>query len=450
MDSQQPELAVYRPYQAAEVTIMAQLIDGGPSAFIQGSGAKPYELKNIGGVFSCSCPAWKNQSVVINRRTCKHLKGYLGAASEAARTGGSPAPAARPAPARASTTASQGNATTATPAGAWASAACACHRNSSCDVAHVPADCTCMLCGAHERSRVPGEWFPFTDEEKALITAVEEKALGRQLRPDEKTKLFGPPVLLANSLDEEAEDEEIDPTGWWHSEKLDGVRAYWDGKQFITRQGNIYNAPEWFTKGFPNHPLDGELWMGRRMFQTTISVVKSGPSDRWRQVSFMAFDVPHMKCGFEERIAFLQKLILEIKTPWIKYHAHGMILNWDHLIQELRRIEGLGGEGVMIRQPKSLYETRRSSTQLKVKPYKDSEAVVTGYTPGKKQFKGLVGGLQVRTPDGREFCVGSGLKASDRKSPPAIGATITYRYTDTTNAGLPKCASFACVRDYED
>ena len=50
---------------------------------------------------------------------------------------------------------------------------------------------------------------------------------------------------------------------YWVSEKLDGVRAYWDGERFWSRGGNEYRAPDWFTEGFPDVPMDGELWMGR-------------------------------------------------------------------------------------------------------------------------------------------------------------------------------------------
>ena len=70
-----------------------------------------------------------------------------------------------------------------------------------------------------------------------------------------------PPVLLANVY-----DNDIDVSQYWISEKYDGVRAYWDGSQFISRQGNIYHAPPWFIAKFPKIPLDGELWMGRGQF----------------------------------------------------------------------------------------------------------------------------------------------------------------------------------------
>src|SRR3984957_16089302 len=135
---------------------MPDLADGA-SVEMQGSGSKPYVLKNVGGVYSCSCPAWRNQSTTIERRTCKHLRKLRGDPAEDARVG------------------------QAAPARAKASA----------------------------------------DEDKS-----------------------GPPLLLA-----EAWDNVADLTGWWMSEKLDGVRAYWDGRKFLSRLGNVYNAPDWFVAG---------------------------------------------------------------------------------------------------------------------------------------------------------------------------------------------------------
>src|SRR5437764_11201089 len=66
---------------------MPDLRDG-ESVELQGSGAKPYILKNIDGVYSCSCPAWRNQSLPIERRTCKHLRKLRGDQAEEARLGG--------------------------------------------------------------------------------------------------------------------------------------------------------------------------------------------------------------------------------------------------------------------------------------------------------------------------------------------------------------------------
>ena len=73
---------------------MADLGDG-ESVEMKGSGARPYVLKNVGGVYSCSCPAWRNQSVAIERRTCKHLRKLRGDAAEEARVGAGPPARAR-------------------------------------------------------------------------------------------------------------------------------------------------------------------------------------------------------------------------------------------------------------------------------------------------------------------------------------------------------------------
>lgn len=77
-------------------------------------------------------------------------------------------------------------------------------------------------------------------------------------------------VLLANKW-----DDDKDPTGYWMSEKLDGVRGYWTGSNFYSRQGNLFPAPKWFVKDLPKEPLDGELWCGRGLFQKTLSIVKA-------------------------------------------------------------------------------------------------------------------------------------------------------------------------------
>lgn len=46
-------------------------------------------------------------------------------------------------------------------------------------------------------------------------------------------------------------DDSINPTGWLISEKLDGVRCYWDGHSMFTRNGNAFYAPDWFLKDLP-------------------------------------------------------------------------------------------------------------------------------------------------------------------------------------------------------
>ncbi len=51
------------------------------------------------------------------------------------------------------------------------------------------------------------------------------------------------------------------PKGWWMTEKYDGMRLYWTGKELYTRHGTKVKAPESWIKQMPfGIPLDGEIW----------------------------------------------------------------------------------------------------------------------------------------------------------------------------------------------
>jgi DNA ligase-1 len=407
---------------------MRALVEGSP-VYIKGSGAKPDELKNVGGVYSCTCPAWRNQSAPIDKRTCKHLKAHCGDAAETARIGGvSIQPALGTAP---------------TPA-------------TVCNTTKVPLmEVIAEVTDQRERQAEAKE-APQTvngrvvTADAAYAQTILDRAAkdGRKLRQDEKTKLHGPPILLAHKYED---FPDLDPTGWWYSEKLDGVRAYWDGKNFVSRQGNIFHAPDWFKAALPDEILDGELWMGREMFQKTISVVKRLDwGEGAKSIKYVIFDVPGRKDEiFEARLNAAINHALAANAPHVKAHPHHAVQSRKHLADELKAVAALGGEGLMIRKPKSLYEAGRSSTLLKVKPWEDAEAVVVGYEAGKGRHKGVVGGLLVRTPEGKEFNLGTGLSDEERRNPPKVGSTVTYSFTGKTEAGIPKCAAYLCVRDYE-
>jgi DNA ligase-1 len=56
------------------------------------------------------------------------------------------------------------------------------------------------------------------------------------------------------------DDASMNPTGWYMTEKFDGMRLYWNGSQFLTRHGNTVKVPDSLTRQMPSAPLDGELW----------------------------------------------------------------------------------------------------------------------------------------------------------------------------------------------
>lgn len=251
-----------------------------------------------------------------------------------------------------------------------------------------------------------------------------------------------PALLLANVW-----NPSMDPTGWWMSEKYDGLRGYWDGQQLWTRNGNLISAPDYFLAALPKGiALDGELWMGRGEFEEAVSTVRSGtPDERWKRVRFLVFDAPQAVGTFEQRMEFVRKTI-PAGNPFVEPVAQERCHGTKHLLAERDRIVGLGGEGLMLRKPESQYEAKRSPTLLKVKTHDDAEATVIAHLPGKGKLTGKVGALRVKTTDGREFSVGTGFKEAERESPPAVGTVITYRYRGLTDNGLPRFPSLLRVR----
>lgn len=345
-------------------------LEDGESIEVQGSGSSRYLLRNVGEVYSCTCPAWRNQSLAIEKRTCKHLKALRGEAAEIARVG-----AAAAAGGRAKGAASGGKAS----GGAAAAGAAA---------------------------------------------------------------ASGPPILLANPW-----DNAQDVSGWWMSEKLDGVRAYWDGKAFVSRLGNRYHAPDWFVDGLPDIPLDGELWGGRKRFQRTVSIVRrQDKSDHWKEISFLVFDAPALDAPFEDRMEHLKRLFAAKALAYARAHEHERCRDLAHLREELARVEALGGEGLMMRQPGSRYEVGRSATLLKVKSFFDAEALVIDHQAGAGRHAGRLGALLVELPDGTRFSVGTGFSDKERQSPPAKGSIVTFRYQELSDTGVPRFPSYVGVR----
>ena len=118
----------------------------------------------------------------------------------------------------------------------------------------------------------------------------------------------------------------------------------------------------------------------------------------------------------------------------------------DDVVKRMNAVIKDGGEGLMLRQPGSCYEADRSSTLLKVKTFHDAEAVVVDHLAGRGRHKGRLGALRVQLPEGTTFSVGTGLTDAQRNAPPPIGTTITFRYQELTDGGVPRFPSFVGVR----
>lgn len=243
----------------------------------------------------------------------------------------------------------------------------------------------------------------------------------------------------------------IDLTQYWVSEKLDGVRARWDGSALLSRNGNRFNAPPWFVAGFPRVPLDGELWIGRGTFETVSGIVRRArpAGDDWGRVRFMVFDLPAEPADFTGRLRRLREIFAGVESPHIGLIEQFRVASHEELMAELDRVVSADGEGLMLHRGSARYRAGRTDDLLKVKRHEDAEAVVVGHLPGRGRLAGMLGALLVETPDGRRFRLGAGLSDAERRQPPPIGATVTYRYYGLTGNGIPRFASFLRVRPPE-
>jgi len=241
---------------------------------------------------------------------------------------------------------------------------------------------------------------------------------------------------------------DVDVSGWWMSEKLDGVRGRWDGKQLRSKNGLLLHPPQEFVRGLPPFALEGELWGGRGSFEAAAGLVRrQEPHEGWLQLRFGVFDVPEAPGSFAQRIALARR--------WFEQHPSGYafvieqteVADAAHLERELSRILALGGEGLMVRRSDALYETGRSASILKVKRFEDAEAQVIAHLPGAGRNEGRLGALLVCTEEGLEFRIGTGFTDAQRQSPPPLGSTVSYKHAGFFESGLPRFPVYLRIRE---
>lgn len=166
------------------------------------------------------------------------------------------------------------------------------------------------------------------------------------------------------------------------TEKFDGIRAFWNGKELLSKQGRKLDCPSWMTAELPkNVKLDGELWIGRGTLENVVTLLNSSGTEEnemWKSVQYVIFDLPSSDKTYEERVDALRALELP---------SHAKIVETtrckdnEHLIQHMQTIVADGGEGLMAVQPLSLYSQSRTDTMLKVKPNQETEVQVLEILP---------------------------------------------------------------------
>ena len=236
---------------------------------------------------------------------------------------------------------------------------------------------------------------------------------------------------------------------YWVSEKYDGVRGYWDGHTLRTRGGETVASPAWFTAGWPDTPMDGELWAGRGRFSHAQSTVRQQQPDdaAWREMRFMVFDLPAHGGTFDQRLPALNQLVELLDQPWVQAVPQQRVASDAAFQKLLLRTVRAGGEGLMLHRGASMYRAGRSDDLIKVKTHEDAEAKVVAHLPGQGRHAGRLGALVVEMPSGQRFRLGAGLTDAERDHPPPVGSWVSYRFRGTHDSGVPRFASFVRVRD---
>lgn len=277
--------------------------------------------------------------------------------------------------------------------------------------------------------------------------------------------------------------------GWYCSEKLDGIRCYWDGglsrgklcsevtyantekdARLVTppvatglwsRYWKPIHAPGWWLDELPRGMcLDGELWMGRQSFQGLMSAKKLVPVDNdWQKIKYMVFDSPSQIAllkvpGGPSRSSFrhvYNTILLPLTENRVVQIVKQTRITGDDLQTQLDEVLEQRGEGLMLRNPDSFWLPKRSSDLLKVKPYTDDEGIVTGWEPGVGKFEGMMGSLRVLW--GQKTFNLSGFTDEERRLgelPTGVtwpltflpGSIVTFKYRELSQDGIPREARF--------
>jgi DNA ligase-1 len=319
------------------------------------------------------------------------------------------------------------------------------------------------------------------------ISKIDDKIYVKNLKVMTGQNLYdsktGNMIKLSDKLSKELGINEP-PLNWWASEKWDGIRALWDGEKIISRGSGLGNpkvytyVPEWFLKILPpGIALDGEIWIGRGMFQSTgkLSNIKPGSSyskkeidDIWSgkngyPVIFKVFDIPSHKGLFEQRMEFLKSVVLDREKCWdkieyenkriypLQFTEQVKIQTMEQLVNLYTDLTSNGAEGIMLRAHSSPYEEKRSKYMLKYKIKEDSECIVRAYLPGEGRLQGMLGALRCEMiKDGKVSGVysniGTGFTDFQRKyyNVPSsseyipIGAIVSFSYMEMTDDGVPR------------
>eukprot|EP01126_Amoeba_proteus_P062281 TRINITY_DN8440_c0_g2_i1.p1 TRINITY_DN8440_c0_g2~~TRINITY_DN8440_c0_g2_i1.p1 ORF type:complete len:587 (-),score=81.09 TRINITY_DN8440_c0_g2_i1:266-2026(-) len=235
--------------------------------------------------------------------------------------------------------------------------------------------------------------------------------------------------LMMNGREWHPSDQ--DPTDWIISEKLDGMRAYWDGSRLYSKQGFVFPAPLEFLDSLPkNVSLDGELWAGYESLEKLASVLRfsynlsknnddRSLSELWKPIKFCVFDAPLHPGFYSARLSFARECVSRGDDRYVHVIPTQVCLGLEHLRLMLQVVIKRKGEGLILYHPSQPYIPGRTSYVQKVKAYKEADVMFVKCNPNSYTF--LCQQLNGVT------CI---IKCSgwDYENPPLLGTVLTVRH----------------------
>lgn len=251
-------------------------------------------------------------------------------------------------------------------------------------------------------------------------------------------------VLLAKFF-----DSKKDYSGWYLSEKLDGYRAIWDGKVFRSRHGNIFYIPKEILKTLPkNIILDGELYISKNKFENCSILKKKNISFNEfnkSQIKFYVFEIISCNKKFKDKINLIKEVCS--KNIFLEAIKQKKVKNNKEIKEIFNKLVKNGSEGIMLRNPESYYENKRSNILVKLKAQEDSEGIIIGYNISNSlKYNGLLKSFICELKNNKKIIFQvSGLTDEIRKNykkTHPINTIITFQHNGFTSYGIPRHPSY--------
>nr|DAR76214.1 MAG TPA: adenylation DNA ligase-like protein [Caudoviricetes sp.] len=293
--------------------------------------------------------------------------------------------------------------------------------------------------------------------------------------------------MLAKSSDK-VKQSSIDKVKYWYaSRKIDGVRCsfYWNGKKILTasRGGGTYEFSTQhitqnsefiaFFKRHPDYILDGELYKHGKQLQEISGAArleKNAVDCDW--LEYYIYDVMIPDKTFYDRLQILKEIKEELNLGFDPYKLWQVdelqlqmvpqekVSGYDNIMELHNKYVEEGWEGVVIRNPDKVYGFgKRTNDMLKIKRYKDSEFLVTGYELGLRGIEDMVficatsfGKSFKAKPMGDKLTKEEYVNNFDSKYKDHI-ATVKYFYYSNGNDevnGVPLQPCLIAFRDKKD